>query len=653
MAKLIKNCFLINAPAGSGKTTQIKSMIQNHVNENPKDNILCITYTKRAADELSKDVSISNAFIGTIHSFLHDFMKRYFSHQDVLNLYYEVYGDDINQRIENFDQKEHIIVSNDKYRERFGELSYETVKNNISSISYNQSPFNTLYYGGLSHDDLISFSKLVLVRFPVISKRITCKYQIIFIDEYQDTMADVLKIFYESVIVSSSQLFLFGDRMQQIYRNYDGSFETQFEGFDTTKNLSLNYRSVTEIVELLNKIYNDSTLKQDNSMNMKSVKADFPPRIIMTDNISMSIIKVQQNDPNTLILYLFNRERFSAIGALNLYQAYEGMGKYSFGKTHTAVNVLTMSFDDNPDPLMKLLYCIMDMRSNYQIQQFGLIIQNLKKHRSIFSKESWHIKSHGDKVRLFNNFNTIFALFEDRSKTIANLLSALENTSIIDPTYLESIRSDIENQTVFQVATIELVRITDYLKNPNVSTQHGVKGESHESVAFVVEDSTINPIVHMYKFFEMWGQLSISLKAFHQFYYAYVSELSDLQNVVGMKISSLNAGSYSNHKNVICEKVVKMIDKFKDDPYFAFLCKDNYELFMAIPNVTNAKKCLKETTVFGVLSAYKLFYVGCSRARKNLTIIIDRSKIKTNFELQKNKFVELGFTIQESSSTSI
>ena len=74
---------------------------------------------------------------------------------------------------------------------------------------------------------------------------------------------------------------------------------------------------------------------------------------------------------------------------------------------------------------------------------------------------------------------------------------------------------------------------------------------------------------------------------------------------------------------------------------------------MAIPNVTNAKKCLKETTVFGVLSAYKLFYVGCSRARKNLTIIIDRSKIKTNFELQKNKFVELGFTIQESSSTSI
>jgi len=182
MANKIKNCFLINAPAGSGKTTQIKSMIQKHIIENPKDNILCITYTNRATDELSKDVSTNNVFIGTIHPFLHDFMKRYFSHQDILNLYFEVYGHEIKQRIENLEQKEHIVTSNDKYKEKFGELSYETVKNNINSVSYSQSPFNTLYYGGLSHDDLISFSKLIFDRFPVILKRIAYKYQVIFID---------------------------------------------------------------------------------------------------------------------------------------------------------------------------------------------------------------------------------------------------------------------------------------------------------------------------------------------------------------------------------------------------------------------------------------------------------------------------------------
>lgn len=56
MADAVKNCFLINAPAGSGKTTQIKSMVRGFMLENPKDNILCITYTNRAADELTGDL---------------------------------------------------------------------------------------------------------------------------------------------------------------------------------------------------------------------------------------------------------------------------------------------------------------------------------------------------------------------------------------------------------------------------------------------------------------------------------------------------------------------------------------------------------------------------------------------------------------------
>jgi len=104
-------------------------------------------------------------------------------------------------------------------------------------------------------------------------------------------MADVLKIFHESVVDSDSQLFLFGDRMQQIYKNYDGSFEEQFEDFDTTKSLSTNYRSVTEIVSLLNRIYNDPTFEQNNPKDVKSISADLPPRIILSDNVSMSVMK--------------------------------------------------------------------------------------------------------------------------------------------------------------------------------------------------------------------------------------------------------------------------------------------------------------------------------------------------------------------------
>lgn len=216
MADAINNLFLVNAPAGSGKTTSIRAMVKDVMSKNPNDNILCITYTNRAAEELSKDFKEKNIFVGTIHSFLNNFVKRYFSHSDILALYFEEYGERIKERIQNPDCKEHIDKSNEKYIEEYGKLDYETVKSNIKTISYNESSYNSLYYGGLSHDDLISFSKLIFDRYPILQKRISYKYQYIFIDEYQDTMADVLKIFYKSVACTQCKLYLFGDRMQQI-----------------------------------------------------------------------------------------------------------------------------------------------------------------------------------------------------------------------------------------------------------------------------------------------------------------------------------------------------------------------------------------------------------------------------------------------------
>lgn len=646
MADELKNCFLINAPAGSGKTTQIKAMVQRFMSDNPKDNILCITYTNRAADELAKDFDTKKVFVGTIHSFLHSFMKRYFAHRDILNLYFEIYGEKIKERIENSQNDVHITDSNNKYKERYGELNYITIKNNIKTISYNESPFNTLYYGGLSHDDLISFSKCIFDRYPIIRKRISSKYQFVFIDEYQDTMADVLKIFYESIIHTNSKLYLFGDRMQQIYKNYDGSFEEQFEFFDTTKALSTNYRSITEIVNILNNIYNDSSFIQDNSDDMKRINADFQPRIIVSNNISSSLDEIRRSDSNTLVLYLFNKERFSDIGAPNLYQAFDSMEKYSFGKSYSAVTVLTTPYADNPDPLLKLLYCIVYMASCFQTHQYGLIIQTLKAHKSIFCKESCYIKNHSDKQKLFNNLKEIFEIFEDKTKNISDLISTLEKVSIVDETYMEGIQSDLENQRVFNVPAIELIRVIEYLNNPKVSTQHGVKGESHDSVVFVADNSYNNPIVHMYRFFEMWAKLSVSIKSFNQFYYAYVSELSDLQDTIKMKINDLTKESYVQFEDVIIEQVNAIINRFAENPYFEFLCKEKYNQYLAKPGVTKVKECLRESTVFGVLSAYKLFYVGCSRARKNLTILLDRSKIKGDFEQQKNKFTELGFKIQ-------
>lgn len=74
----------------------------------------------------------------------------------------------------------------------------------------------------------------------------------------------------------------------------------------------------------------------------------------------------------------------------------------------------------------------------------------------------------------------------------------------------------------------------------------------------------------------------------------------------------------------------------------------DYIMELSKPGVTKARDCLKGNTAYSILSAYKLFYVGCSRARRNLTILLDSSKIKGNLEPQKKRFEEIGFQVVSS-----
>ncbi|HHW29796.1 MAG TPA: ATP-dependent helicase [Syntrophomonadaceae bacterium] len=648
MASQMNNLFLVNAPAGSGKTTQIKAMMQQLLIDSPNDNILCITYTNRAADEISKEITSPNIFVGTIHSFFHKFIGPYLSHKKILDLYFSLYEDDIKSRIENPKGDKHITESNNRYIEEFGGLSYEIVKNNIDRLFYNESPFSSLYYGGLSHDDLIVFSKHIADRYPVIKKRISSKYQVIIIDEYQDTIACVLDLFFESVKNTDTQLYLFGDKMQQIYKNYDGSFEDKFILFDTSKSLGINYRSIPKIVDILNNIYNDPTYKQQYYDEMKKERPDFDPQIIISENINLELEKLQSGFPESLVLYLLNKERFSAIGSIDLYNSIDKMEKYSYGKTYSAVDVLITESVDNPDPLIKLLYIIAGMFHNYKNSKFGLIIQEFRANKSIFNQDSWNIVHHKDKLDLRNKLIKIFNIYDDGQNNIRNLLDILNKTEIITPEYLKGIIADGDYDSVLNVSLDNVHAIIDYLNNPTISTQHGVKGESHDSVIFVAEDSNRNPVVHMYKFFDMWSRIDISLNSFQQLYYSYSAKLSLMEESIGMKINDLRKDTYQANESFLISEAKEILEQFKEDRVFDYLCASKYKRFLEKPGVTRAKDCFKENLIYGPLSAYKLFYVGCSRARKNLTILVDKSKVQGDLDLLIDKFKKIGFTVKNS-----
>ncbi|MDY0395588.1 UvrD-helicase domain-containing protein [Virgibacillus halophilus] len=149
--------------------------------------------------------------------------------------------------------------------------------------------------GGLSHDSLILFAEKVFERFPKIKMRLTQRYQLIFIDEYQDSAPSVLKMFYKAVLNTRSSLYFLGDKMQQIYKNYDGSFEEELKTLNTDIKLDTNHRSIPDIVYILNNIYNDQQFKQIPSDRNGVSKPDHPPRVVMCDNIHERLKKGANN----------------------------------------------------------------------------------------------------------------------------------------------------------------------------------------------------------------------------------------------------------------------------------------------------------------------------------------------------------------------
>lgn len=119
-----------------------------------------------------------------------------------------------------------------------------------------------------------------------------------------------------------------------------------------------------------------------------------------------------------------------------------------------------------------------------------------------------------------------------------------------------------------------------------------------------------------------------------------------MQSKIKMKIGDLKRTDYPQYESEILHKATDIFKRFSDNPYFQQLCQDKYMKYLNKPGVTKARECLTESSVLGVLSAYKLFYVGCSRARKNLTVLIDETKLQGDEAMQKEMFKRLGFCVE-------
>lgn len=605
-----------------------------------KDNDTWVEATKKLPDLLMADIEdsgakkeIKNSSIKSLDDTIRDISKTSGGHIGKLQLEMDVKEQDVEEfirritrAIANVTNDEHIKQSNQYYTEKYGKLTEKAVRENLLEISYGETPFTSLYTGKLSHDDLLMFASKLIKRYPVLLKKIGDKYNYIFIDEYQDTSSYVLDIFYDAVKNRENvQIYLFGDRMQQIYRNYDGSFEGKLKEFDTSDRLEVNFRSIGKIVSILNNIYNDSSFEQQPTESNANVVPDIEPHVIISSNVPESIYKLQNKFPKILVLYLMNKEKYEEIGAKNLYDAYRSMEEYTFGRKYSSTDVLSDMSNDNPDILMKFLFLLNNVIGLYIDKNYGMVISICKKENKYFDSSQFKIKKHADKKSIKNKFDKIIEIYEKDGCLIKEVIESLFDNGFIPEKVKNDFEENIEYQKVLDIEMKEVSNLANFLSMPHISTQHGVKGESHTSVIFVASDNVNTPNVRMYPFFELWSKLEFSLPQFEELFYSYSKIIEEVEKELGMKVSKLTAETHNkNEKNkTILNKYSKQVlEKYQENLLFEALCKEDFITYLKKPNVKNVKKIFKITEIEGILTAYKLFYVGCSRARKNLIIII-------------------------------
>ena len=634
---------IVNAPAGSGKTTAIYHEINNLLAETKKQ-ILCITYTNRAADQLKNTIISDKVKIGTIHSFISEFMSTFFKINEVIELYLEVFKHNISEEIKNLTKEKEDI-----YKEKFKMANNESVdlnvvKNNLKLIEYNELQYSRWLYGGLSHNDLLIFSREALKKFPKIGRSLSFKFSHIFIDEYQDTHASILSMFYDAIKDSQSKLILLGDKMQQIYSDRVEDFMHIIESeFNEDLSLSNNWRSQAAIVDLLNNIYFDSKYIQ-NPMRERGKKAEF--------NIIEEINLVENKE--VLQLVLLNSVLFDSIGSLNLFNAFKL--KYNHFNKISPKEVLSDPTIDNPDELMQLFLFLIKICELFEQGNYGKLIQVMKRFKYI-NNDFFVIKHHTDKKIIRENIENLSKKINEPNLVIEELIDYIVSENLFEKNYIQMVLEKIydtnekvpgfRNQ-IYELQFNEVKNCYLKMKQPTISTQHAVKGEGHDNVYLYLEDYH-NPNVQMYTFMELFSRGLFNFKIIENIVMEGKRQKRIFEEKYDIQMSKFKKENFDILRDDCNDFANKLIQIYRISPdLYNFLMRDKVEAFNKSATVTKFKDLIKLINKLeGVLIAYKLFYVGCSRAKDNLTVFVKRDNVAV-FKLELiEKMKSVGFIVSD------
>ena len=284
------------AGAGTGKTRALTSRYCYLVDEAgiAPANILCVTFTNRAANEMKSRVrkllgDIDLGYICTFHAFCVQLLKEdinvlnypknfmIMDVEDEREILLRIFADmhitlrdmTIQQAID--DVLEAKKMRADTYIDDIYRLNNEQLRERFNILKdRNDAIFARYIYEqkkcfGLDFNDLINFATYILEHFPAVREKWQERMQYVMIDEFQDVSKKQYRI-AQLLSAKHENLFIVGDSDQTIY-SWRGSHVKLFLDFDKTYPaantivLTKNYRSTPEIIAASDSLIAKNTVR--------------------------------------------------------------------------------------------------------------------------------------------------------------------------------------------------------------------------------------------------------------------------------------------------------------------------------------------------------------------------------------------------------
>lgn len=332
--------LLILAGPGSGKTRVITHRIANMIaNDIPSYNIVALTFTNKAADEMRKRLENlapdNQTWTGTFHRFCSRLLRNY-ADQVGLQQNFTIYDASdskkvVKQAIENsqVDPKHYTpdrlmneiskiknaAVTVEQFQPRPGH-----VLDTIMAKVYPEYQKLLQLSNGVDFDDLLLHTVDLLRQSPELRESLDRRYAYMMVDEYQDTNSAQYQLI-RLLNFNTQNLAVTGDPDQSIY-GWRGAnlnnilhFERDYPELKIVR-LEQNYRSTKSVLQVADQLISNNRRRKEKSLHTEN-EAGRPVRLVtyfepkdeatnIADSMSLAIRKGDRSPSDYAILYRTN-----------------------------------------------------------------------------------------------------------------------------------------------------------------------------------------------------------------------------------------------------------------------------------------------------------------------------------------------------------